>query len=58
MMENWMGETCCTHGKKINAYTFSVGKYEGTADVLERGEGGRIILKLYGKNRMGRCGVN
>jgi len=53
-----MGETCCTHGKKINAYRVSVGKHEGTTDVLERSKGRRIILKLYGKNRMGRCGVN
>jgi len=46
------------HGKKTNAYRVSVGKREGTTDVLERGEGGRIILKLCRKNRMGRCGVN
>jgi hypothetical protein len=57
-MENGMGGACCTHGEKINAYRVSVGKREGTTDLEERGEGGRIILKLYRKNKMGRCGMN
>ena len=58
MMENGMGGACCTHGKKTTAYRDSVGKLEGTTDVLKRGEGGRIILKLYRKYRMGMCGVS
>jgi hypothetical protein len=53
-----MGAACCTQCKNTNAYRGSVGKSEGTTDVLERSEGGKIILKLYRKNRVGSCGVN
>jgi hypothetical protein len=57
MMDNVMDRACCTHGKKTNAYRVSVRKFEETTDILERGEGGRIILKLYRQNRIGMYGV-
>ena len=42
------------HGKKTSAYRVSVGKREGMTDVLERGESGRIILKIVPEEQNGK----